>query len=118
MASQDLGRLRSNTLAQHQTEVRNRYKNSVLFVDRSTGELLEAFRAEIDAGEMIVIVTGDHGEELWDHGGFGHAATRFTDVRTRVPLLICGAGVPETIVPLVLPRSRNTNPSSECRISQ
>ena len=39
------------------------------------------------------IVTADHGEELGEHGGWGHAHTLFPEVM-RVPLLISGAGVP------------------------
>lgn len=39
------------------------------------------------------IVTADHGEELGEHGGWGHAHTLFPEA-IRVPLLISGAGVP------------------------
>jgi arylsulfatase A-like enzyme len=35
----------------------------------------------------LVILTSDHGEEIYDHGGFSHAYTLFEEV-VRVPLLV------------------------------
>jgi arylsulfatase A-like enzyme len=35
-----------------------------------------------------VVVTGDHGEELWDRGLYGHAAPTLTNARILVPLVM------------------------------
>ncbi|HPJ72095.1 MAG TPA: sulfatase-like hydrolase/transferase, partial [bacterium] len=35
----------------------------------------------------IVLITGDHGEELWEHGGFGHGHSLYNELLA-VPLLI------------------------------
>jgi hypothetical protein len=42
------------------------------------------------------VLTGDHGEEFWERGQFGHTQPNFSEIRTRVPFFIClpegGAG--------------------------
>jgi membrane-anchored protein YejM (alkaline phosphatase superfamily) len=77
-----------------------RYDNAVLYVDSLIGEVLDALRGPIDRGELAVVVTGDHGEEMWDEGMFGHAAPRFVDARVHVPLVLClpGASVPTVLL--------------------
>ena len=69
----------------------NRYKNSVAFVDHSIGVLLRRF-VQLGAGKhWMAAVTGDHGEEFWDHGLLGHASVSFTNERVRVPLVLCAS---------------------------
>jgi membrane-anchored protein YejM (alkaline phosphatase superfamily) len=72
----------------HQVEVKNRYLNSVEWVDRQLGEILDLFAGEIARGELAVVVTGDHGEEMWDRGLYGHAAPTLTNARILVPLTV------------------------------
>jgi membrane-anchored protein YejM (alkaline phosphatase superfamily) len=67
----------------------NRYKNSVRFVDSSVGTLLRKFIQLRDGKDWIAAVTGDHGEEFWDHGLLGHASVSFVNARVRVPLVLC-----------------------------
>ena len=67
----------------------NRYRNSLNYVDFITGELIE----EIDFNRTLVILTGDHGEALFDDGTLSHAS-RLSDIQTRVPLIMAGPGVP------------------------
>jgi hypothetical protein len=71
---------------------RHRYDNAVLYVDSLLGEVLDGLRGPVDRGELVVLVTGDHGEEMWDEGMFGHAAPRFVDARVHVPLVMCLPG--------------------------
>jgi len=68
----------------------NRYRNSVSYVDHALTSALEALAR---AG-TIVVLTGDHGEEFWEHGQWGHFAPNFNEYRTRTPLLICLPDVP------------------------
>ncbi len=70
-------------------ELFNRYKNSAFYVDSMIGELLDMFKEQIESNELIVVFTGDHGEEFWEFGGYGHAATSFYNPRIQVPLVIC-----------------------------
>ena len=83
--------LANGASAQEQLELRNAYKNSVYHSDRVLGDMLDALRARGLLENTLVIVTGDHGEELWEHGFFGHTSN-FTDVQVRVPFVMLGAG--------------------------
>jgi arylsulfatase A-like enzyme len=69
------------------------YDEEVAFVDAQ----LERLLAELDrAGVLergLVILTADHGEELFDHGGFEHGHAMWQEL-LRVPLIIWGRGVP------------------------
>jgi glucan phosphoethanolaminetransferase (alkaline phosphatase superfamily) len=79
-------------------EIMNRYKNATMFVDHKINQLLEHYADVIARGELVVIVTGDHGEEFWDQGLLGHAAVRLIQSRIEVPLVFCGGNVPPTQV--------------------
>ncbi len=70
---------------------RARYAGEVSYVDAAIGEL----RAELErlaiADRTIILVTGDHGESLGEHGiYFGHAG--LYEPSLRVPLVIWGPG--------------------------
>jgi len=41
----------------------------------------------------LVVLTADHGEEFFEHGGLGHGRTLYEE-SVRVPLLMAGPGVP------------------------
>lgn len=71
-------------LADRKEGISNRYKNSVLFVDSLFGQIAPLLRED-----TIVVLTGDHGEEFWEHGLLGHGAPRFEEERVRVPLMLC-----------------------------
>ena len=84
---------------EEQLKIHNRYRNSVTYLDALFGELMGAVGDRIDRGELIVVFTGDHGEEFWEHGLLGHSAPRFIEERGRVPLLICLPGEASRRVP-------------------
>ena len=48
------------------------YHEEILATDAAVGVLLEALQARENWDETVVVLTSDHGEELWDHGGFEH----------------------------------------------
>lgn len=79
--------LGDDKLEVHREEIFNRYKNSAAFVDQSIKDLLKVYEKEIRAGQLAVIITGDHGEEFWDNGFLGHGAPNLYSSRTRVPLI-------------------------------
>ena len=81
-------------LSRLREEIRNRYRNSVLWVDHLLAGAVRALRPGIDRGDLVVLVTGDHGEELFDHGLLGHYASHLVDARIRVPLLLFGSKLP------------------------
>jgi len=53
-------------------ELKNRYMNAVYYTD----QLLKKLVTEMDnMGKLkntILVIAGDHGEEFWEHGSFGH----------------------------------------------
>jgi hypothetical protein len=52
--------------------VRNRYKNSIYYVDSLLRRIFAAMRSSGALDRTVVVVTGDHGEEFWEQGRFGH----------------------------------------------
>jgi membrane-anchored protein YejM (alkaline phosphatase superfamily) len=79
--------------------LRERYESSLTYVDSLFGRLIGRLADEWRKGELVVILTGDHGEELWDEGLWGHVG-RFLKSRTQVPLLFCVPGVEAASVQL------------------
>jgi len=63
------------------------YGDGVRYADRWLGFLIANLRELGLYQDALVIVTADHGEELGEHGRFGHARTVYDEV-LRVPLLV------------------------------
>ena len=62
-------------------------------MDQELGRLIEAFEAGNAGGESKIIVVGDHGEGLGDHGEVLHGNLLYSSVM-RVPLVVAGSGIP------------------------
>ena len=69
----------------------NRYKTSVHYVDSIVKQVLDKIKASGDEENTLVIITGDHGQEVndnmenfWGHNG------NFTDPQVKVPFAIIG----------------------------
>lgn len=62
----------------------NRYHNSVQYVDHLFGQFLQNLP---NREESIIIVTGDHGEERFEHGHLFHGS-HLVQEQTRVPIFI------------------------------
>ena len=67
------------------------YDRAVAYVDSEVGRLFQALRAPDRPRPVVAALTSDHGEELWDHGGFEHGHDYYREV-TRVPLIFWGPG--------------------------
>jgi arylsulfatase A-like enzyme len=70
------------------------YDEEVWITDRSLGELLGTLEVLGKGRETLVVVVGDHGEEIGERGRIGHTASLHEEVM-RVPLLLSGRGLPE-----------------------
>jgi arylsulfatase A-like enzyme len=68
--------------------LRNRYRNCMRFIDDLVGDAI----GRLDPSRNLVILTGDHGESLFDDGHFTHGYS-FSDVETRTPFAMVGPGV-------------------------
>lgn len=78
----------------------NRYRNSVRFVDAEARRLLNGLQPERKAQQLAWVFTGDHGEEFWDLGQFGHASRRVNNARLQVPLILAFPGMTKQHVAL------------------
>jgi len=68
------------------------YSGELAFMDREVGRLLSAFEARFSGQPRKVIVVGDHGEGLGDHGEAQHGNLLYQGTM-RVPLIIAGEGI-------------------------
>jgi arylsulfatase A-like enzyme len=68
-------------------EVRGLYDAEVSSMDTGLGHFFSELAARNLLQNSIVVVTSDHGEELWDHDMFGHHHSLYEEV-LRVPVLI------------------------------
>jgi arylsulfatase A-like enzyme len=73
--------------------LREAYARAVRAVDREVGAVVRLLDEAGMAEEALLVVTSDHGEELWDHGGVEHGHTLFAEL-TRVPLVLRCPGCP------------------------
>jgi arylsulfatase A-like enzyme len=65
----------------------NTYDGRIDYVDRQIKRIWEALDRLGILKDTIVILTADHGEELYDHGGTGHCTTLYEEL-IRVPLIV------------------------------
>jgi hypothetical protein len=69
------------------TAVVARYDSALRFVDDHLGRLFDALRERGLLDKTLVVVSADHGEELWDHGSFFHGVSLY-DEQLHVPLIV------------------------------
>jgi len=70
-----------------QNQIRALYDGEIRCVDDQIGRLLaELYRLHLD-DSTLVLVTGDHGDEFWDHGGTAHGHTLYDEL-LHVPLVM------------------------------
>lgn len=76
----------------------NRYKTSVHFVDSLAKQVLDELNASGEIENTIVVITGDHGEELndnkqnyWGHNG------NFSNPQVHVPFVMVGKNIPKNL---------------------
>jgi len=63
------------------------YDRGVRYTDHWVGRLLDALAERGLYDQSLVILTSDHGEELFDHGGYQHGKTYYEEI-VRVPLIL------------------------------
>ena len=68
------------------------YLGEIAFADQQIGRLLDALRQRQLLPRTLVVVAGDHGESLGDHGERDHGIFVYENV-LRVPLIISGPAV-------------------------
>ncbi len=76
--------------------VKNSYKNAVHFSDANAARMIDALEKHGVLENTIVVVTGDHGEEFFEHGFFGHTSN-FTPEQVHVTFVMSGPGIPSGV---------------------
>lgn len=71
----------------------NLYDAELIDFDRKFQKILLAVEELGLADNTIIVLTADHGEELWDHGGFEHGHSVYNEL-LHVPLIIKGPHYP------------------------
>jgi len=63
------------------------YDEELAYVDSELGRLFDAFEESGLWDDAVVVLTSDHGEEFFEHGGFEHGHAFYDEV-VRVPLVV------------------------------
>jgi uncharacterized protein len=69
-------------------KARTNYMNDVLQADDYFRQTYDLVRDDYEAGRTIILATADHGEEIRDHGVFGHASATFWNEKLVVPFFL------------------------------
>jgi arylsulfatase A-like enzyme len=65
------------------------YLNEVKFADEQIGRLIKGLKNMDLYDKTIIILTSDHGEQLFEHGKFGHSLSLYNE-EIKIPLIIKG----------------------------
>ena len=69
--------------------VKTLYDEEILAADEGVGRLVDGLNQRGLTQSTWILITSDHGEELWDHGGFEHGHHLMGEL-VRVPLIAAG----------------------------
>lgn len=67
--------------------IRNLYEAEISYVDDQVARIINTLKSLHLYDKSLLIITSDHGEEFWDHGGFEHGHSLFNEL-IQVPLII------------------------------
>jgi len=70
----------------------NPYLGEIAYMDRELGRLIAGFEERFRSGPWKILVVGDHGEGLGDHGEALHGNLLYQGVM-RVPLIVAGSDI-------------------------
>jgi|SRR5579872_2677014 len=70
----------------------DRYEGGLAYVDVQIGRVLEALERRHRLSNAVVVLAGDHGESLGEHGEQEHGIFLYQST-LRVPLIICAPGI-------------------------
>jgi arylsulfatase A-like enzyme len=76
--------------AHGKSAMRRLYEGECRYADAEIARLVESVRKRFP--DTLFIITSDHGEQFWEHGGMGHGLNLFEEV-LHVPLLFLGPGI-------------------------
>ena len=74
--------------------LRQLYRAEIVSLDEKLLKWLSHIMKISDLSDLCIVITADHGEEFYDHGGHDHTSKLYDEL-IHVPLLIMGPGLPE-----------------------
>ncbi|GEM_PF-2555101 len=77
-----------------QAHVVDLYDGEVAYFDRQLGLLLEELKTRGLTDKTVVVITADHGEELFENGRLGHGYA-LSEPMLHVPLVLAGPNIPQ-----------------------
>ncbi len=69
-------------------EIRAHYDAGIAYTDELFGAFWDRLEAAGLTENLLLIVSSDHGEEFWEHGGHGHSRDRLGTEVTGVPMIV------------------------------
>ncbi|MBI5074840.1 MAG: sulfatase-like hydrolase/transferase [Nitrospirae bacterium] len=72
--------------------LRNMYKNAVFYEDHLLGKVIRSLKEKRLLDNTIVVVTGDHGEEFFENGFWGHTSS-FDDYQLKTAFVMHYPGI-------------------------
>jgi arylsulfatase A-like enzyme len=78
---------RENVSQAYVTSLREQYDTAIRYTLDQVGAILDVLRERGRYDGALIVLTADHGEELFDHGGFGHAYSLHQE-NLHVPLYV------------------------------
>ncbi len=95
ISGEELGRLKGKSTPPSERErkrIEALYENEIDFNAIYFGKLVDLLKEQGIWDETLLIVTGDHGDEFWEHGSCGHGHNVHQEL-VRVPMLLRFPGV-------------------------
>lgn len=77
--------------------LRNMYKNAVYFEDHLLGKVIRSLKGKRLLDNTIVVITGDHGEEFFENGFWGHTSS-FDDYQLKTAFVMHYPGIGHRVV--------------------
>jgi len=71
----------------YETEIRNRYQDSIHMQDKALARLLRELGTRPEADRTVILYVSDHGEQMREKGAVGHTGTLF-DPEVRIPFWV------------------------------
>ncbi|HYC22811.1 MAG TPA: sulfatase-like hydrolase/transferase, partial [Candidatus Bathyarchaeia archaeon] len=78
--------------AEGRERLRAAYRAAIAEVDAEIGAVVDALRDAGLSATTLLVVTADHGEEFWDHGGVEHGHSLYDEL-IHVPLVLACPGL-------------------------
>jgi len=73
------------------------YRAEIISLDEKLYQFLTRLLELFKSSDLCIVVTADHGEEFWDHGGYNHEAKLYDEL-IHIPLLLMAPDLPSGII--------------------